>query len=157
MIQYFPLCDIVWHSCNIFSGFQGCIRLLKLGHREIKIQSSHEPMTIKRVGITECTNARRNPYEYRTRQKNIHTQVKHHQPFNNFGQQTCNERHCLHGGTCFVDNRGRARCICTEMYGGDICEYKSRTWKYKQAYGKNLFNAASILSVIQNSNFTNGL
>ena len=109
---------------------------MKLGHREIKIQSSHEPMTLKRVGLTECSIVKKNPYEYRVRQNNFQTPTMHQTPFN-FGisRQSCNARHCLNGGTCFED-RGRARCICTEMFGGDICEYKSRTWKYKQSYGK---------------------
>lgn len=103
---------------------------MKLGHREIKIQSSHEPMTIKRVGLTECSFVKNNPYK--NRQNSFQTQTQF-----NFGisRQSCNDRHCLNGGTCFED-KGRARCICTEMYGGDICEYKSRTWKYKQSYGK---------------------
>ena len=46
----------------------------------------------------------------------------------------CSDMRCLNGGTC-VEEGDKARCICTEMFGGDSCEYKSRSWKHKQSYG----------------------
>ena len=119
----------------LFLGFQGCIRQLKIGHREIKIQSSHEPNAIRRVRLTECTGANTaNDYTY---PQNSFQNQNLKNTFYNFGppRQTCNDRYCLNGGSCFVD-RGKARCICTEMFGGDICEYKSRSWKYKGSHGK---------------------
>ena len=120
------------------SGFQGCIRLLKLGHQEVKIQSTHEPMAIQRVGLTECADIKR-AYSHRSRPNSLQNQNTRHNPYGGgIRKGTCSGRHCLNGGTCFVD-RGKARCICNEKFGGDICEYKSRTWSYEQSYGKFLY------------------
>ena len=88
------------------------------------------------MGLTECPYAKNNPRDNTNRQNSFQTKIVHQTPYN-FGvsRQSCNDRHCLNGGSCFED-RGKARCICTEMFGGDICEYKSRSWKYKHSYGK---------------------
>ena len=93
-------------------------------------------MAIKRVGLTECTTDGSNPYDYKSHLNNPQKQRAYYKPYD-FGKSRvkCNDKHCLNGGTCF-EERGKVRCICTEMFGGDICEYKSRTWKYKQSYGK---------------------
>lgn len=40
-------------------GFRGCVRMFKLGHREVKIQSLLDPMVMRRVGVSECPG----PYE----------------------------------------------------------------------------------------------
>ena len=36
------------------AGFRGCIRRFRLGLREIKVQSSSEPMVTQRSGLAEC-------------------------------------------------------------------------------------------------------
>jgi hypothetical protein len=38
----------------VFPGLNGCIRRFKLGHREIKIQATSEPFSLRRVGLSEC-------------------------------------------------------------------------------------------------------
>ena len=35
-------------------GFSGCVRRFKLGYREVKVQSSLEPLSVRRRGIGEC-------------------------------------------------------------------------------------------------------
>ena len=35
-------------------GFSGCVRWFKLGYREVKVQSSLEPLSVRRRGIREC-------------------------------------------------------------------------------------------------------
>ena len=35
-------------------GFSGCVRRFKLGYREVKVQSSLEPLSVRRRGIREC-------------------------------------------------------------------------------------------------------
>ena len=94
-------------------------------------------MAIKRVGLTECSNVS-NSYDYINRLNNPQRNAQY-KPYN-FGNSRvkCNDNNCLNGGTCF-EARGRIKCVCTEMFGGDICEYKSRTWKYKQSYGKFIY------------------
>ena len=92
-------------------------------------------MALRRVGITECTDESKN-YEYPNHPNNLQKQNTYYKP-HHFGsfRMECSNMRCLNGGTC-VEERDKARCICTEMFGGDICEYKSRSWKYKQSYGK---------------------
>ena len=35
-------------------GFSGCVRRFKVGYREVKVQSSLEPLSVRRRGIREC-------------------------------------------------------------------------------------------------------
>ena len=38
-------------------GFSGCVRRFKLGYREVRVQSSLEPLSVRRRGIKECGGA----------------------------------------------------------------------------------------------------
>jgi agrin len=59
------------------TGLDGCIKRFKIGHREVKIQSSSEPIALRRVSLNECQD--------------------------HIGLNTpCSHKPCLNGGTCIV-------------------------------------------------------
>ena len=82
-----------------FLGLHGCIRRFKLGHKEVKIQSSSEPLALRRVSLSECQDI---------------------EDFNPCGHQPC-----LNGGTCLYtvqQDTAPYKCNCPSGFVGQRCE-----------------------------------
>lgn len=74
-------------------GFNGCIRRYKLGYKELKIQSPAEPLTLRRVGLSECQAS------------------------------PCAVNPCKNSGTCVISpNKRGYDCKCNSGYKGSWCE-----------------------------------
>ena len=82
----------------LFLGLHGCIRRFKLGHKEVKIQSSSEPLALRRVSLSECQDI---------------------EDFNPCGHQPC-----LNGGTCLytIQDTAPYKCNCPSGFVGQRCE-----------------------------------
>ena len=75
------------------AGFNGCIRRYKLGYKELKLQSPAEPLTLRRVGLSECQAS------------------------------PCAVNPCKNSGTCVVSVKKRGYdCACKPGYRGSWCE-----------------------------------
>ena len=74
------------------NGFHGCIRRFKLGYREVKIQSSSEPLTLRRIELLEC------------------------------GTSPCAAMPCKNHGTCATLSQSRYSCTCPPLFAGSDCE-----------------------------------
>ena len=82
-------------------GFHGCIKKFKLGHKDIKIQSIHEPLSIRRNEISECKNP----------------DVSRPLP-----EKKCKKSFCSNGGLCIL-KEGERRCICKKDFYGARCQF----------------------------------
>ena len=92
---------------NQIKGFDGCIRKFKIGHREVKIQSIHEPLAIRRVKISECIEVsprkKYEPWESENRCKGF----------------------CLNEGSCKIRKKVPF-CTCKMGFFGNRCETNSK-------------------------------
>ncbi len=80
------------------SGFRGCLRRLKIGFREVNVQSQSEPLAIERSGqLREC------------------------------GRSACEDLPCHNRGTCMEtgEKSGEFACLCAQGFQGRTCEQVS--------------------------------
>ncbi|KAF5294801.1 hypothetical protein FQA39_LY00285, partial [Lamprigera yunnana] len=82
----------VFDNIGTSQGFQGCIKKLRIGRRNVDLHENKDELVLNVHGIQEC------------------------------GENPCSSVPCLNGGVCLPLDSTRYRCDCKQSFLGDFCE-----------------------------------
>ena len=93
-------------------GLNGCVRRFKLGHREIKIQATSEPFSLRRVALSEC----------RLSENELSPNDVSPIELPSVEVSPCRKNPCLNRGLCKEISRTAFACECKQGFEGERCQ-----------------------------------